>query len=191
MLSANALDDLSWQVAEIFSKIFLNISRATLLAFVLDKLQTVGAIPSVKHQNLSWSWKLMEETKLKNFLTSQTSPSSPSAAGSAAASSVTTSASGISPSVRPGQADYHKGANWPNQDIDWCVADWREQNGIIGRNKILFSCCSCIKTKSKQANASPLLFPFLPLRDFFAFFPPLRPFFERWSFALTSKCWMS
>merc|ERR1712025_1147164 len=53
MLSANALDDLSWQVAEIFSKIFLNISRATLLAFVLDKLQTVGAIPSVKHQNLA------------------------------------------------------------------------------------------------------------------------------------------
>ena len=42
MLSANALDDLSWQQKyfSAISKIFLNISSAALLAFVLDKLQT-------------------------------------------------------------------------------------------------------------------------------------------------------
>ena len=56
MLSANALNDLSWQQQKHLSdisKIFPNISRVALLAFVLDKLETVGAVPSVKHQNLS------------------------------------------------------------------------------------------------------------------------------------------
>ena len=113
MLSAIALEDLFWQEMEYFPKIFFNISFVALLAFVLDKLQTVRAVSSVKHQNLRQSLvkiKFRSTEKLKiekvKVLTSQTSPSSPSAAGSAAASSVTTSASGISPSVRPGEQGY-------------------------------------------------------------------------------------
>ena len=112
MLSAIALEDLFWQEMEYFPKILFNISFVALLAFVLDKLQTVRAVSSVKHQNLRQSLvkiKFQNTEKLKiekvKVLTSQTSPSSPSAAGSAAASSVTTSASGISPSVRPGEAE--------------------------------------------------------------------------------------
>ena len=55
MLSASALDDLAGQATNFsaISKIFLNISRMAILAFVLDKLQTVGSVPSVEHQNLS------------------------------------------------------------------------------------------------------------------------------------------
>ena len=117
MLSAIALEDLFWQEMEYFPKILFNISFVALLAFVLDKLQTVRAVSSVKHQDLRQSlvkikFRNTEKLKIKKVkvlkiekvkvLTSQTSPSSPSAAGSAAASSVTTSASGISPSVRPG-----------------------------------------------------------------------------------------
>ena len=112
MLSAIALEDLFWQEMEYFPKILFNISFVALLAFVLDKLQTVRAVSSVKHQDLRQSLvkiKFRNTEKLKiekvKVLTSQTSPSSPSAAGSAAASSVTTSASGISPSVRPGEAE--------------------------------------------------------------------------------------
>ena len=121
MQSAIALEDLFWQEMEYFPKILFNISFVALLAFVLDKLQTVRAVSSVKHQDLGQSLvkitfrntekklkiekvKVLKIEKVK-VLTSQTSPSSPSAAGSAAASSVTTSASGISPSVRPGQAE--------------------------------------------------------------------------------------
>jgi len=53
MLSAIALEDLFWQEMKYFPKILFNISFVALLAFVLDKLQTVRAVSSVKHQNLA------------------------------------------------------------------------------------------------------------------------------------------
>ena len=55
MLSAIALEDLFWQEMEYFPKILFNISFVALLAFVLDKLQTVRAVSSVKHQDLRQS----------------------------------------------------------------------------------------------------------------------------------------
>ena len=68
MLSAIALEDLFWQEMEYFPKILFNISFVALLAFVLDKLQTVRAISSVKHQDLRQSFvkiKFRNTEKLK------------------------------------------------------------------------------------------------------------------------------
>ena len=78
MLSAIALEDLFWQEMEYFPKILFNISFVALLAFVLDKLQTVRAVSSVKHQDLRQSLvkiKFRNTEKLKiekvKVLTSQ------------------------------------------------------------------------------------------------------------------------